>query len=105
VGHVTLTLASRKVRTDLHFGCHCHPGSQTEIIWHRSVIESPFSVAAARLEPHRDSVVKYQHIFERLEGLPHQERLNAAYFVGLETQQVADKVVAFLRDTVRRCCW
>jgi len=49
---------------------------------------------------------KYQHIFERLEGLPHQERLNAAYFVGLATpQQVADKVVAFLRDTVRRCCW
>ena len=44
---------------------------------------------------------KYKHIFDKLLQLPHQDRINASYFDGVETpQQTSDRVVAFLRDTV-----
>lgn len=46
---------------------------------------------------------KYEHIFSRLMAMSQQERLQAAYFEGLETpQQMSDRALAAVRDLAEK---
>ena len=89
-----------KFVTYLLFGCtHCHPGSQTEVIWHRSMIESPFSVAAAQLEPHRDSVMDSVVTSRRTQQHETNKRVAAGVVMSDEAMRIS---VAQIRSMRRK---